>query len=252
MPSPRPTASRGDAVRAVRADDRVGADPLAAAEHHGVAGLDRDLHALAHLHPALARRVEQEGIQPPALRHPDDRLVRPVDDSGAVAEPQLDLVDELLDHRRRVDRALPHRAQRHPAAAGLVPREGRPCRPGGRRPPARRAGTRSSIRPAHPRRRSRRSASQTGGYNARAPLGVCPSGQRERAVNPSAQPTEVRILPPPSSSFLGDGIPRWCAGPCRDPIGFCPPHRHVWRTTRGDSLPRWPLPNTRLAPFAPS
>src|SRR5947209_13234324 len=28
--------------------------------------------------------------------------------------------------------------------------------------------------------------------------GVCPSGQRERAVNPSAQPTEVRILPPPS------------------------------------------------------
>ena len=29
------------------------------------------------------------------------------------------------------------------------------------------------------------------------PEGVCPSGQRERAVNPSAQPTEVRILPPP-------------------------------------------------------
>ena len=33
-------------------------------------------------------------------------------------------------------------------------------------------------------------------YNA-LPPGVCPSGQRERAVNPSAQPTEVRILPPP-------------------------------------------------------
>src|SRR6478672_3650938 len=30
--------------------------------------------------------------------------------------------------------------------------------------------------------------------------GVCPSGQRERAVNPSAQPTEVRILPPPHAS----------------------------------------------------
>jgi hypothetical protein len=28
--------------------------------------------------------------------------------------------------------------------------------------------------------------------------GVCPSGQRERSVKPSAQPTEVRILPPPS------------------------------------------------------
>ena len=33
-------------------------------------------------------------------------------------------------------------------------------------------------------------------YNGASP-GVCPSGQRERAVNPSAQPTEVRILPPP-------------------------------------------------------
>src|SRR6185437_9087652 len=31
--------------------------------------------------------------------------------------------------------------------------------------------------------------------------GVCPSGQRERAVNPSAQPTEVRILPPPLGKF---------------------------------------------------
>jgi hypothetical protein len=27
--------------------------------------------------------------------------------------------------------------------------------------------------------------------------GVCPSGQRERSVKPPAQPTEVRILPPP-------------------------------------------------------
>src|SRR5215212_1973066 len=36
---------------------------------------------------------------------------------------------------------------------------------------------------------------------ARCPLGVCPSGQRERAVNPPAQPTEVRILPPPSGSL---------------------------------------------------
>jgi Holliday junction resolvase-like predicted endonuclease len=31
-------------------------------------------------------------------------------------------------------------------------------------------------------------------------LGECPSGQRERTVNAPAQPTEVRILPPPLSS----------------------------------------------------
>ena len=35
------------------------------------------------------------------------------------------------------------------------------------------------------------------GYNA-APQGVFPSGQRGRAVNPLALPSEVRILPPPS------------------------------------------------------
>jgi hypothetical protein len=36
------------------------------------------------------------------------------------------------------------------------------------------------------------------GYNGRPSAGVCPSGQRERSVKPPAQPTEVRILPPPS------------------------------------------------------
>src|SRR5213082_454931 len=49
-----------------------------------------------------------------------------------------------------------------------------------------------------PQRESRTRALRSGprDYNSRSP-GVCPSGQRERAVNPSAQPTEVRILPPP-------------------------------------------------------
>lgn len=35
---------------------------------------------------------------------------------------------------------------------------------------------------------------------SRVPLGECQSGQMECAVNASAMPTEVRILPPPSSS----------------------------------------------------
>src|SRR5205823_8040326 len=47
---------------------------------------------------------------------------------------------------------------------------------------------------------SKRSTSQ--GYNGPPLQGVCPSGQRERAVNPSAQPTEVRILPPPLPTLL--------------------------------------------------
>src|SRR5262249_35108889 len=37
---------------------------------------------------------------------------------------KLHLVDELLDDRRRIDRTLAHRPQRHSTAAGLVAREG--------------------------------------------------------------------------------------------------------------------------------
>ena len=46
---------------------------------------------------------------------------------------------------------------------------------------------------------------------SRLTTGVCPSGQRERAVNPSAQPTEVRILPPPLSTVCPAG--RACENP---------------------------------------
>src|SRR5207245_5844247 len=46
-------------------------------------------------------------------------------------------------------------------------------------------------------------------YNPPSP-GVCPSGQRERAVNPSAQPTEVRILPPPLARLLAVKRPKSC------------------------------------------
>ena len=49
-------------------------------------------------------------------------------DGVAVAEPQLDDVDLLLDDRRRIDRALPDGAHRQPAAARLVAREASPCR----------------------------------------------------------------------------------------------------------------------------
>ncbi len=55
-------------------------------------------------------------------------------------------------------------------------------------------GERHRPRPAKPGAAAKSLESHS--YNPPSP-GVCPSGQRERAVNPSAQPTEVRILPPP-------------------------------------------------------
>ena len=66
------------------------------------------------------------------------------------------------------------------------------------RPPRRRAHRLGRLEAAglHARPARLRGRRQT--LRLQSPLpGVCPSGQRERAVNPSAQPTEVRILPPP-------------------------------------------------------
>src|SRR5204862_594248 len=115
----------------------------------------------------------------------------------AVAEAQLHNVDKLLDDRCRIDRATEEGAGREAAAAGLVARERRlvdeqngkalprevvagcrPCRPAPDHEHVEALhGSEATMRPALP--------------------GVGPSGQRERAVNPSAHPTEDRILPPP-------------------------------------------------------
>ncbi len=48
-----------------------------------------------------------------------------------------------------------------------------------------------------------------------ADLGRCPSGQRERAVNPSASPTEVRILPGPPHSAAWQFRPATSRSPRR-------------------------------------
>ena len=114
--------TRADAVGAVCADhharlDRLPADP----------GLvpQIDANALAHGDAGLAGRVEQEGVEPPSLCHPDHRGLRVPLDGGAVAEPQLDEIDLLLDDRRRVDRALQEGARGQSPTTWLVSGEGR-------------------------------------------------------------------------------------------------------------------------------
>ena len=74
MPPPSPTALPVVPFAPSAPTMHVGREPLAALELHDVVRLDLDRDALAHLHPALARRVEQERVEPPPLRHPDDRL----------------------------------------------------------------------------------------------------------------------------------------------------------------------------------
>ena len=148
---------------------------------------------LAHLHPALARRVEQERVEAPALRHPDHRARAPAARrrrrSGTAARRGRPAPRRPATGRP--DSAASARVVM-PAAARLVARERRLVDEQHRAPPSARR-----MR----RRRPRRAAADDEHVEAlhereatmRALPGVCPSGQRERAVNPSAQPTEVRI-----------------------------------------------------------
>ena len=124
-PAAEPDRPRGDPVRPIGPDNRIRVHPLPIAKYQRVAWLDLDARSLAHLRPALARRVEEERVEPPPLRHQDDRLPSMTDDRVAVTEAELDDVDLLLHDRRRVDGALPDGPQRQPAAARLVARKAR-------------------------------------------------------------------------------------------------------------------------------
>ena len=100
MPPPSPNAFAVVPFAPSAADDVVG-------RRRGCV----DRRALPHLHPALARSVEEECVEPPPLRHADHRRARAAHDGVAEPEPQLDEVDLLLDDRRRVDRAVRERAR---------------------------------------------------------------------------------------------------------------------------------------------
>ena len=65
-------------------------------------------------------------VEPPPLRHQDQRLARGAPEAAPVVEPQLEGVDDALDDRRHVARRLLERAAGEPAAARLVAREARP------------------------------------------------------------------------------------------------------------------------------
>ena len=102
--------------------------------------------------------------------------------------------------RRRAARAAPARSARRRTAcrAGSVARSSSATRAPAR---ARRYAAVEPAGPAPTTTTSNRSieGDATPRLQSAVP-GVFPSGQRGRAVNPLAQPSEVRILPPPSPS----------------------------------------------------
>ena len=116
----------GGAVRAVRSDEHVRPDTVAAdGRHHAVRshrqGSGRD--PVSKVGARSHRLLGEEGIEPPPLRHPDERhLVSPLE-ALPVAKPDREAHDIGLDHGGDVARRMAKRPAGQPAAARLVARE---------------------------------------------------------------------------------------------------------------------------------
>ncbi len=170
MPFAEPECSRGDAVGAVGADDDVCLDRRPRRPGSRSPSATRAPSRTST--PALAGRVEQERVEPPALRHVDHRRTRATLDrrrrSGNAARR-----DRPPPRRRASDRpGTQKRARGQAAAAGLVAREGRAIGEQHRQPRAWRAGGRWPSPPGRLRRRERRSAARSEATMRRAQGGV--------------------------------------------------------------------------------
>ena len=202
---------RSLSVRPVRSDDHVGRNPLTG---HRDSTVVRDLHAFAYLGARGTSSIQQECVEPTPLRHPDHRRTRPAHHRIAIAEPELDDVDAFLDDGRRIDRAAEKGTCRQPAAARLVARK--TCAVGNEHTQTRRCEPMRRRGPGGPRTDHQHVETLHDVRLQCAAPGVCPSGQRERAVNPSAQPTEVRILPPPLTQDCSKFSPKALIAPRRE------------------------------------
>ena len=116
----------GGAVRAVRSDEHIRPDTVAAdGRHHAVRshrqGSGRD--PVSKIGARSHRLLGEEGIEPPPLRHPDER--HPVSPLEAlpVAKPDREAHDVGLDRGGDVARRMTKRPAGQPAAARLVARE---------------------------------------------------------------------------------------------------------------------------------
>src|SRR5437763_1990348 len=79
--------------------------------------------AVPHVRAALRRSLDQEVVEPTPLGHEHDGPLRPPLESRAVAQTDLDALDDVLHDGVEREREEPRRAAGDPAAAGLVARE---------------------------------------------------------------------------------------------------------------------------------
>ncbi len=120
--------ARDDAVRAVGADERVGAHALCADARHDTVVLERqigDAAAETHVGAGLGRVLREVCVETAPLRHQDQRLPVAARELAAVAQAQAEPVDDVLHDGCDVARRVTQRSPREPAAARLVARKAR-------------------------------------------------------------------------------------------------------------------------------
>src|SRR6185295_15347096 len=94
--------------------------------HTALGRLDRpDPGVLPKRGAGRDRLLDEEGVESPTLRHPDQRRVVLAREARAVSKPELEAVDVALDHGRGVDGDPLQGPARETAAAGLVARKAR-------------------------------------------------------------------------------------------------------------------------------
>lgn len=113
----------GDAVRAVGADHCADLYLLPVHLQLGL-GVDADAHPAAKLGPGGDCLLDEERIEPPALRHQTDDAARLPFDLGSVPQPEAGARDPVF-HDGLDGGQLPDRPHRQPTAARLVPWEPR-------------------------------------------------------------------------------------------------------------------------------
>ncbi len=127
-PGLEPRRPGNDAVRPVGSDDHARAHRLAAHRRLDAVRADLDLRdpgVVAKARTRSDRLLDEIRIEPPPLRHQDQRFGARSAKAVTVVETKLERVDDALDDRPDVARRLPERPPGDTAAARLVAREAR-------------------------------------------------------------------------------------------------------------------------------
>ena len=145
----QPHGASHDPVRSVRADEHVRAHRVSVDPHVDSAAVRRDVRhpgTVAKRRPGSSSLLGEVQVEPPPLRHEDERCRVRAREAAAVAKPDPEPVDDVLDDGFDGAGRPAERASGEPSSARLVPGEARAVGQEHLRPAAREAQRRRRTR----------------------------------------------------------------------------------------------------------